>query len=92
MTRHAVEKYFARPWSIKAADQFCEDADSDERIPVAKEWQRIVEMTGGQTPALNAVLKKLGAAIRLTENQIPEVSEIFGRCLAGKHPRKAANE
>ena len=34
----------------EAADQFCEDADSDERIPVAREWQRVVDLMEGQPP------------------------------------------
>jgi len=76
----------------EAADQFCEDAESDERIPVAREWQKVVELTDGQTPALNAALKKLGAAIRLTDDQIPEISAIFARCLGTKFPRRVANE
>lgn len=76
----------------EAADQFCEDADSDERIPVAREWQKIVELTDGHAPALNAALKKLGAAIRLTEDQIPAISAIFARCLAAKPSKRAANE
>jgi hypothetical protein len=76
----------------EAADQFCEDAESDERIPVAREWQKLVELTDGQVPALNAALKKLGAAIQLTENQIPEISAIFARCLGTKPTRRAANE
>jgi len=74
----------------EAADQFCDDADSDERIPVARDWQKIVEQTEGQPFALNAALKKLGSAIQLKETEIPEVSAIFARCLAVK-PRKAAN-
>ncbi len=74
----------------EAADQFCEDADSDERIPVAREWQKIVELTGGQTGPLNGALKKLGSAIQLKEDQIPEVSAVFARCL--RLPRHAANE
>ncbi len=76
----------------EAADQFCEDAESDERIPVAREWQQVVELTGGQPPALNAALKKLGSAIRLTEDEIPQVSAIFARCLAVKPHRRVANE
>jgi hypothetical protein len=76
----------------EAADQFCEDADSDERIPVAREWQQLVEITGGQPSALNPALKKLGAAIRLTEEEIPQISAIFARCLTVKPHRKAANE
>ena len=75
----------------EAADQFCEDADSDERIPVAREWQQVIELTGGQPAALNAALKNLGSAIRLNEEEIPQVSAIFARCLAVK-PRRAANE
>ena len=76
----------------EAADQFCEDANTDERIPVAREWQKVVELTDGQAPALNAALKKLGAAIQLTEDQIPEISAIFARCVAAKPHRRVANE
>jgi hypothetical protein len=75
----------------EAADQFCEDADSDERIPVAKQWQQLVELTGTQPAALNAALKKLGSAIRLNEEEIPQVSAIFARCLAVKPHRRVAN-
>jgi hypothetical protein len=76
----------------EAADQFCEDAESDERIPVAKQWQQLVELTGGQPTPLNAALKKLGSAIRLNEEEIPEISAIFARCLAVKPHRRVANE
>ncbi|MGD0824940.1 MAG: contact-dependent growth inhibition system immunity protein [Terriglobales bacterium] len=75
----------------EAADQFCEDADSDERIPVAKQWQQLVELTGTQPAALNGALKKLGSAIRLNEEEIPQVSAIFARCLAVKPHRRVAN-
>ena len=75
----------------EAADQFCEDAESDERIPVAKEWQQLLDITGGLAAALNPALKKLGSAVRLTEAEIPQVSAIFARCLAVK-PRRAATE
>jgi len=47
---------------------------------------------GTQPAPLNAALKKLGSAIRLNEEQIPEVSAIFARCLAVKPHRRAANE
>ncbi len=76
----------------EAADQFCEDAETDERIPVAREWQQVVELTGSQPAALNAALKKLGSAIRLNEAEIPQVSAIFARCLAVKSHRRVANE
>jgi contact-dependent growth inhibition (CDI) system CdiI-like immunity protein len=75
----------------EAADQFCEDAETDERIPVAREWQRVLELTEGQPAALNAALRKLGSAIQLKEDEIPEVSAIFARCLGVKPPRRAAN-
>jgi len=75
----------------EAADQFCEDAESDERIPVAREWQKVVELTEGQIGALNAALRKLGSAIQLREDQVPQISAIFARCLAVK-TRKVANE
>ena len=76
----------------EAADQFCEDAETDERIPVAREWQHLVELTGAQPAALNAALKILGSAIRLQEEEIPLVSAIFARCLAVKPHRRVANE
>jgi len=76
----------------EAADQFCEDADSDERIPVAREWQHLVELAGAEPSPLNAVLKKLGSAIKLNEEEISQVSAIFARCLAVKPHRRAANE
>jgi hypothetical protein len=76
----------------EAADQFCEDAETDERIPVAREWQQVSELTQGQPAALNAALKKLGSAIRLSEEEIPQVAAIFARCLAVKSHRRVANE
>jgi CdiI immunity protein len=76
----------------EAADQFCEDAETDERIPVAREWQQLTEVTGTQAAPLNAALKKLGSAIRLNEEEIPRVSAIFARCLAVKSHRRVANE
>ena len=76
----------------EAADQFCEDADSDERIPVAREWQRVLEITASHPAALNAALKKLGSAIQLKESEIPAVSAVFARCLSVKPSRRVANE
>src|SRR6266404_8357085 len=76
----------------EAADQFCDDAETDERIPVAREWQQVVELTGTQPAPLNAALKKLGSAIRLTEEEIPQVAAIFARCLAVRPHRRVANE
>jgi hypothetical protein len=76
----------------EAADQFCEDADTDERVPVAREWQQLLDLAGAQPATLNPALKKLGSAIRLTEADIPQVSAIFARCLAVKPPRRVASE
>jgi contact-dependent growth inhibition (CDI) system CdiI-like immunity protein len=76
----------------EAADQFCEDAETDERIPVAREWQQLIELTGAQPAALNAALKVLGSAIRLNEEDILQVTAIFARCLTVKPHRRVANE
>ena len=76
----------------EAAEQFCEDADTNERTPVAREWQQVMELTQGQPATLNAALKKLGSAVKLNEEEIPQISAIFARCLAQKPKRHAANE
>ena len=77
---------------LEAAEQFCEDAETDERIPVAREWQQLAELTHGQPATFNAALKKLGSAVRLNEEEIPQISAIFGRYLSQKPRRHAANE
>jgi hypothetical protein len=76
----------------EAAEQFCEDADSDERTPVAKEWSQLAGLTHSQPASLNAALKKLGSAIVLNEEEIPQVSAIFARCLEVKSKRRVASE
>ncbi|MBZ5655589.1 MAG: hypothetical protein LAO56_09965 [Acidobacteriia bacterium] len=76
----------------EAAEQFCEDADTDERTPVAREWQLLTELTHGQPATLNAALKKLGSAVKLNEEEIPQISAIFARYLDQKPRRRAANE
>jgi hypothetical protein len=76
----------------EAADQFCEDAQTDERVPVAREWQQLSELTHAQPAALNAALKKLGSAVRLNEEEIPQVNAIFARCLTVKSHRRVVNE
>jgi hypothetical protein len=77
---------------VEAADQFCEDAESDERIPVAREWQQLSELTQGQPTSLNAALKKLGGAVTLNEEEITQVSAIFARYLSIKPHRRAVND
>ena len=34
----------------EAADQFCEDAETDERIPVAREWQQLSTLPARRPP------------------------------------------
>src|ERR1700757_3348071 len=69
-----AEEYGTAP---EAAEQFCEDADTDERIPVAREWQMLAALTHEQPAPLNAALKKLGSAVTLNEDEIPQISAIF---------------
>ncbi len=76
----------------EAAEQFCEDAEADERTPVAKEWGQLAEQTHSHPASLNAALKKLGSAVVLHEEEIPQVSAIFARCLEVKPKRRVANE
>jgi hypothetical protein len=76
----------------EAAEQFCEDAEADERTPVAQEWQRLTEQTHSHASSLNAALKKLGSAISLHEEEIPQISAIFARCLEVRAKRRVANE
>jgi CdiI immunity protein len=77
--------------TVEAADQFCDDAESDERIAVAREWAHLAELFPGDPAGFNGALKKLGSACRLSEDQIRQVSEIFGRYLTAKPQRRVAN-
>jgi hypothetical protein len=76
----------------EAAEQFCDDAETDERNAVAKEWQQVAELTHSQAPGLNAALRKLGSACQLSELEIMEVSATFARCLAPKSHKRAVND
>ncbi len=76
----------------EAAEQFCEDAESDERTPVAREWMLLTELTHSQPASLNAALKKLGSAVKLNEEEIPQISAIFARCLEQRPKRRVAAE
>jgi hypothetical protein len=79
---------------VEAADQFCEDADTDERTAVAREWTHLLSLLQGRPlPEINQALTgKLGGSVRLNEEQLQQVSEIFTRCLAIKPHRKLAND
>lgn len=78
---------------VDAAEQFCEDADTDERISVAQEWTHLMQLLAGRPlPEINqALTSKLGGAVRLSEEQVQQVTQIFSRCLAVKSHRKAVN-
>jgi hypothetical protein len=76
---------------LEATEQFCEDAETDERTPVAREWQQLTELTHGQPGPLNAALRKLGSAVKLNEEEIPQISAIFARYVSPKPRRPAAN-
>jgi hypothetical protein len=79
---------------VEAADQFCEDAETDERIAVASEWTHLMSLLQGRPlPEINqALTSKLGGAVRLNDEEIQQVSQIFDRCLAVKPHRKVAND
>jgi hypothetical protein len=78
----------------EAADQFCEDADSDERTAVANEWTQLMHALEGKplSEINQALTKKLGGSVRLNEEELQQVSQIFARCLAAKSQRRAAND
>ncbi len=79
---------------VEAADQFCEDAESDERTAVANEWTHLMQtLEGRPLPEINqALTSKLGGSVRLKEEELQQVSQIFARCLAVKSHRRAAND
>jgi hypothetical protein len=71
---------------LEAAEQFCEDAETDERLAVAKEWVHLMQVLHGRPVAeINQTLTtKLGGAIRLKEEEVEQISGVFARCLAVK--------
>jgi hypothetical protein len=79
---------------VEAADQFCEDAESDERTAVASEWAHLMSLLQGRPlPEINqALTTKLGGSVRLNEEEMQQVSQIFARCLAVKAHRKVVND
>ena len=79
---------------VEAADQFCEDADTDERTAVASEWAHLMTALEGRplTEVNQALTTKLGGAVRLNEEEMQQVSQIFSRCLAVKPHRKIASD
>lgn len=79
---------------VDAADQFCEDAESDERTTVAHEWTQLMSALQGKplTEINQALTTKLGGSVRLNEEEVLQVSQIFSRCLTTKPRRKAAND
>ena len=79
-----LDEYGSAP---EAAAQFYEDADPQERVPVAQEWRQLSELTRGSAEKFNDALLKLGSAVALHPNDIQEVSVIFARCL-GSRPKR----
>lgn len=79
---------------VEAADQFCEDADSDERTAVANEWGHLMSVLHGRplSEVNQALTSKLGGAVRLNEEEIQQVSQIFSRVLVVKPHRKVDND
>ena len=77
----------------EAAQQFCEDADTEERTAVAQEWAHLMQLLHGcPLPEINQALTgKLGGAVRLKEEELHQVTDIFSRCLAVKPHRKVVN-
>src|ERR1700739_1970845 len=63
----------------EAVRQFCEDAESSERKPVAEEWARFLEATRGWSlEAINkALTEQLGSANRLAPEDLDMVSRTF---------------
>jgi hypothetical protein len=74
---------------LEAAEQFCEDAETDERVAVAKDWMHLMEVLHGHPIAEvnQALTMKLGGAVRLKEEELEQVSAVFARCLAVKQKR-----
>ncbi len=79
---------------MEAAEQFCDDAETDERTAVANEWTRLMRaLEGRPIPEINqALTAKLGGSVRLNEEELEQVSQIFTRCLAVKSHRRAASD
>jgi hypothetical protein len=70
----------------EAAETFCEDADTDERLAVAREWIRFMELMKGRASSdINRLLAaKLGSGVQLTDEDLEQVAATFERYL---HPR-----
>jgi hypothetical protein len=78
----------------EAAEAFCEDADTDERLTVAREWLRFMELVRGRSAAeINRLLTtKLGSATQLNDEEIEQVSSIFAKYLKPRTRHHAPEE
>ena len=78
----------------EAAETFCEDADTEERLAVARDWSRFMELVRGRSTAeINRLLTmKLGSAVQLDDMEIEQISAIFDRYLRPKAHRHNAVE
>lgn len=78
----------------EAAETFCEDADTDERLAVAREWSRFVELTHGRSAAdiSRVLVSRLGGAIAMDEQELDQVSAVFARYLKPRTRRHELSE
>ena len=70
----------------EAVETFCEDADTEERLAVAKDWSRFMELVSGRSNTeINRLLAtKLGSAVQLNDMEIEQICAIFDRYLRPK--------
>ena len=78
----------------EATDAFCEDAETDERLSVAREWKRFRELTRDRsiTDVNRLLTTKLGSAVQLNEEEVEEVSSIFERYLRPRTHHRPVEE
>ena len=70
----------------KKRQMHSEDADTDERLAVAREWARINELVQGRSdPQINRLLTlKLSSGVQINEEELEQVSAIFDRYIKPK--------
>lgn len=64
-----------------AAEQFCQDADPDQRAAVVREWERFVrEFKGQPIESLNRLMAdEMGSACTLRQTDLAKISAVFYR-------------
>lgn len=63
----------------EAVREFCEDASTEERAAVAREWLRFIDHTKSQPLAeMNRILTRaLGSSYALRDGEVQQVTKIF---------------